>query len=620
MNWQDFHFIRPEALWLIALLPLFAWFLFKRQGSSQEWAQVCDPELLPYVVEQETSGRQQRHWLWPLILGLPVILALAGPAWQRIPQPVFDETQALVVLLDSSRSMDAEDIKPSRYERAKLKILDLLEMRKTGQTALIAYASEPFVVSPLTTDGKTIAALVPPLKTAFMPRQGSNTVLAVEQAIALLNNAGARGNILLLSDGIEATDIHAAADLAKQAQARISVIGLGSQDGAPIPSAQGFVKDAAGNIVIVKQEAAQLQQLAVVTQGKYSPLTASNQDLERTTKSQDLGYADRLESTEFQADQWREQGPWLLLPLLLIAPLLFRKGVLMLGLIAPIALSISSYSPPAEAFEWRDLFRNQDQRAAARFEQQQFEQSAEQFNHPEWKASAHYRAGDYAAAVEQLQGIDTPQAHYNRGNALAKMGEIDKAISAYKQTLLADKDHADAKHNLKLLENQQQQDDSDSSESSEDSEPSESSDQEQSDQNQQENSEQSEQSEQSQQAEQQDSQQQNADDPSQSQNSSESQEADQQQTSESEEEGEEDQQSLSEQDDESAEDEDAEQNEANYQQQFQDKTEQEVEQATQQWLRRIPDQPGNLLRNQFDNEYRRRQQRGETQNTEEQPW
>ena len=603
-SWAEFHCLRPEAFWLLLALPLLALLLYKKQGDNKEWHKVCDPELLPYVVESQNQEDKKYSWLWPVILGLPAILALAGPVWERAPQAVFDDTTALVILLDSSLSMDAEDIKPSRIQRAKLKVLDILQQRSTGQTALIAYAGSPFVVSPLTRDTKTIAALVPSLSTDIMPQQGSNTSQAIEKAVELLNNAGARGNILVISDGTQGQDLSVAINRAQQAKAKISVIGLGTSNGAPIPSSTGFIKDKQGNIVVVKQELNSLRTLASKGNGVYSQLTVDDADILKTL-ADNTALENQLQSTEQHADQWLEQGPWLLLPLLFLASLLFRRGVLSIALVAPLLLSSLSYAPNSQAaepdsWEWRDLFRNSEQRAAARFEAQQFDDSAQRFDDPQWKASAQYRAADYSAAVDSLTGIDSVTAHYNRGNALAKLGKLKEAIEAYESALAHDAQHEDALYNKSLLEKQQEQ----QSEQSQDGEQSE---------EQQEKSEQQE-SDGQESEEQQDQEQ---DQQSSEQQSSEEQEG---------EEGEQSEEQAQEGQEQSEEDKAAEQQaeqeakEQELEKQYEDKTQQEAEQATQQWLRRIPDKPGNLLRNQFENEYRRRQQANPNPQSEDRPW
>ncbi|MEO6147876.1 MAG: VWA domain-containing protein, partial [Sulfuriferula sp.] len=147
-----FHFLRP--LWLFALIPLILmlWMMWRRRLLSRSWQRVVDPRLLAHLL----IGKNARQGPWAMLAvglgGLLAILALAGPAWQKLPQPVFRQQSALVLVLDLSLSMNATDIQPSRLERAKLKLRDILNQHKEGQTGLIVYAATPFVVSPLTTD------------------------------------------------------------------------------------------------------------------------------------------------------------------------------------------------------------------------------------------------------------------------------------------------------------------------------------------------------------------------------------------------------------------------------------------------------------------------------------
>jgi Ca-activated chloride channel family protein len=145
-----FHFLRPEWLW--GLLPLVGLLvlLVKRGANAHVWESVCDSHLLPHVLVGTTGAKSCS----PIILlGLGwtlTLVALAGPVWSQLPQPVFRAESALVIVLDVSRSMDAQDVAPSRLTRAKHKILDILQARQEGQTGLVIFAGESFVVSPLT--------------------------------------------------------------------------------------------------------------------------------------------------------------------------------------------------------------------------------------------------------------------------------------------------------------------------------------------------------------------------------------------------------------------------------------------------------------------------------------
>ncbi|MEE8320761.1 MAG: VWA domain-containing protein, partial [Gammaproteobacteria bacterium] len=203
IDFSQFHFLRP--LWLLALIPLIIviWMLAVRKLGSRSWETVCDAELLPFIL----IGRsiQTRRWSLGLIgsCGLLAILSLAGPTWEQLPQPVFQSQSALVIALDLSRSMEASDIKPSRLERARFKIADLLKLRQEGQTALLVYAGEAFTVTPLTDDTKTIASQLPALTTLMMPAHGSDAGRALKKSEELLKQAGmGEGHILLVTDEV----------------------------------------------------------------------------------------------------------------------------------------------------------------------------------------------------------------------------------------------------------------------------------------------------------------------------------------------------------------------------------------------------------------------------------
>ena len=188
LNWTEFHFLRPHVLWLLipALWLLARW--INRRSRQDGWQQACDPELLQAMqVNTASGGTRWTGLYWPIvILG---ILALAGPAVRQLPMPVIKNQAALVVALDVSKSMWSDDLKPSRLQRAKFAIQDLLNERKDGQTALIVYSGDAFVVTPLTDDADTIIALLDVLDPSIMPVTGTNTVAALDKAENLLQTS-----------------------------------------------------------------------------------------------------------------------------------------------------------------------------------------------------------------------------------------------------------------------------------------------------------------------------------------------------------------------------------------------------------------------------------------------
>ena len=454
---SEFHLLRP--VWLLALIPLALLILLLRNRRTQagNLSTVCDARLLPYLL----IDARKRSTLTPGQLiglgGVLAILALTGPTWSRLEQPVYRNTASLVVLLDLSSSMNVADIEPSRLTRAKFKLLDILHRRKEGQTALIVYAAQPFVVTPLTDDSATIISLVGSLSAEIMPSQGSRPDLALKIALELLKQAGAvSGDLLFLTDGME-EQLLGNMLAERPRQYRVNILGIGTTEGGPVPHTDGgFVKDSDGNIVVVRFDQQQLKRIAAAGGGVYTPLSHDDRDIDYLLNaiSSDR-HLEHAEKSAHTSDSWREEGYWLILPLLPLAAFAFRRGYLMLLLV------LLPMPQPTHALSWTDLWLRADQQAMRRFEQGDPQQAAKQFQDNDWRAAAHYHAGDYQQSLEGLEGSDNARNSYNRGNALAHLGRLPEAVTAYEQSLNLQPEDEDAKYNLelvkKLLQQQQQQ-------------------------------------------------------------------------------------------------------------------------------------------------------------------
>jgi len=574
----DFHFIRPE--WLIALpfVLLTAVLFARRRLGPGSWEFVVDPQLAPHVLSGSQANGIDSRWILLGVTGVLGILALAGPAWERIEQPVFRSEQALVVALDLSRSMDAQDVAPSRLLRARLKILDLLQRRASGQTALIVYSANAFTVTPLTTDSDTVAALVNSLGTDIMPSRGSYPLAAINKGRALLEQAGmGYGEVLLITDGGSTPATERAARDLRDAGYSLSVLGVGTTDGAPIPRATGgFVTDQMGQIAVARLEETSLRALATAGGGRYATLTSDNSDLDLLLSGETTS---RSATDETQGtDRWREEGPWLLLLLLPLAAMSFRRGwaIVLLVFVLPLA-------QPAQASLWDDMWQTRNQQAQERLEEGDVLAAAELFDDGEWQAVSRYRGGEFAESAAKFAAKGDTRNLYNLGNAMAMQGEFESALDAYEQVLEMEPDNADAKYNRDLmdemLQEQQSQQEGESQDSDQESggESEESDGENESDQQNSDNSEQSasDEGEPTERAEDDDQQkdldalQEELERAAEAQNNSESE---QQLTDEQLEEL---------------------------------RRAQEEQQAMEQWLRRIPHDPGRLLRTKFRYQYKR---------------
>jgi len=578
----DFQWLRPEWLYALPLIVALAIMLARGKLGSGNWQAVIDRELMPYVLSRDPGrGTDYRWWLLGFG-GVIAIVALAGPAWQRVEQPVYRAEQALVVALDLSRSMDAQDIAPSRLQRAKLKILDMLTRRESGQTALVVYSANAFTVTPLTTDTDTIASLVNSLGTDIMPSRGSYPEVAIAKGAQLLEQAKAGfGEVLLITDGGSSPAASRAAGELQAAGYTLSVLGVGTTEGAPIPRVTGgFVTDNRGQIAVPRLEERGLRNLANAGGGRYARISADGRDLDILLSGEVAGGGAAVGDDALSTDSWREEGPWLLLLLLPLAALAFRRGWVLVAIVF-----IAPLPQPAHAATWTDLWLNKDQQAQRELEAGNASEAAALFRNPEWQAVADYEAGDYAGSAKSFAEQDDVRNLYNLGNAMAHQGELEAAIEAYEQVLEVEPENEDAAYNLELvkeLKNQQEQEQQNQG------------DDQQSTENPGGDGEQSDSEEQS------DQQGAEGESDSEAQENDSSQNRDDQMS-------EEDMRALQEELQRAAEEaESGEQPEQMSEAELAElRQQQEEQQAMEQWLRRIPDDPGGLLRRKFRHQYQR---------------
>jgi len=458
---ENFQFLQPQ--WFYLLLPFVAVLgLLLRQddGANDAWFKVIDKNLLTWL-RLSKAGSSNRLPLWLLSAGwLIAVTALANPVWEKLPQPVFQTDQARVIVLDLSRSMNSSDLKPSRIERARFKVSDILKKQQEGVIGLVVFAGDAFVVSPLTRDADTITAMLPALKPGIMPVQGSRADLALLKAAELLRQAGRlQGEILLLADSYtDGRTIKTAKKLRRQGFIT-SVLGMGTEQGAPLPTGQGgFFRNSDGDVITTRLDVPAMQKLANAGGGNYVSLSASDADISRLMEVRVKGSRNRTENDTFETSRWKETGPWLVILLLPLAVLAFRRGWLL-----SVFLLVFTAIPnqPALAFTMTDLWQRQDQQAHKALLAGEAERASELARDPLRKGAADYRKGDFEAAVEDFSSSDGAEAAYNKGNALAKLGKLQDAIDAYDQALKDQPGMADAEYNReaveKLLQQQKQQ-------------------------------------------------------------------------------------------------------------------------------------------------------------------
>ncbi|MGQ0621206.1 MAG: vWA domain-containing protein [Panacagrimonas sp.] len=329
---QDFHFLRPA--WLAALLPvcLLAGWLARRRGRVGHWAQLIDPELLPALQLEGTTGtaRAASPWVWLALAWTLAVLALAGPAWQRDVTAAFRAPAAWVLVLDLSPSMAAADLAPNRVTRARYALDDLLGAARDARVGLVVFSGEPFTVTPLTDDVTTVRALLTPLAPDLMPAPGDQLAPALARAGELLRQAGSRNaRVIVFTDGFaDPAAAFTAAGKLKEAGVSLSVVGIGTQGGAPQPQAGGgFAKDVGGQTRLARLDSDLLHALASAGNGSYVDLPNLRSlvdELQAREERRSGGGA--AAASEIEISRWRDAGVWLLPVLLMLAALLSRRG------------------------------------------------------------------------------------------------------------------------------------------------------------------------------------------------------------------------------------------------------------------------------------------------------
>lgn len=651
---EQFHFLQP--LWLLALLPILPliWFAFRQSGNSKSWEKVIDPNLLPFLLHANGHSTSKIAKILLAAGWAIAVIALADPVWEKVSRPVFQTKAARVIVLDLSNSMLIDDLKPSRLARARFKIEDILSRKEEGQTALVLFAGDAFTAAPLTRDTETIRSLLKILSPQLMPVQGSRVDLGLRKAHELLKQSGSsKGQVLLIADG---DSMHQATlDAVNELKAdghQVSVLGVGTEEG-------GYLKFRNNKNVKVALETDNLNDIALQGGGFYHAITTNNADLQTVLKKMD-SQSDIIQDTQKQEinnEEWKSTGPLLILLLLPIAALAFRRGWL-LNLLACTTLvlvvgqnQIVYAAPVDSAWKnlWSSLSQNKEQQAQSALQAQNYESVESLSNNSMRLGSAAYKLENYQKALEQFQLEEGADARYNQANSLAKLKKYQEAIAQYDEALKIDPNMKDAIENKKIIEEflkkqqeqqasqkQQQNQESQSEQQASNENPEDDSN---GDSGQQSGSENNKKQQQAKNQEQQNSasenqfsdankalENKNKQDEGSKQQKKEGDENKQQQGSmaqqESEGEGHDENVEAQEQavnkDIEKQKKEQAEKQNAQLKgtNQQADALSEEEQMAAEQWLRRIPDDPGGLLRRKFRSQYNQRRQF----RTTEQPW
>ncbi|WP_219097426.1 tetratricopeptide repeat protein [Pseudomonas sp. UMAB-40] len=441
------YWFRP---WWLLLLPLLGWLLWQlwhRQKRAGRWQMILPPAFHAALLSGGNGRDSKLPWVVLGVAWVLTVLALLGPSWERVEQISQKPADPLVVVLELTPEMLATDVAPNRLEQARRKLLDLLQVRSDAQTAIVVYAGSAHTLVPLSDDLSTSRNLLDALKPSLMPEAGHRADLAVTKALALLNQGDlGEGRILLIGSTLTDLEREGIRQALDRKSTQFLMLGIGTAEGAPVAQEDGsFLKDDQGAILVPRLDSPSLKAFANDLGGRYRPARLGDTDL------RGLGLLDgprtlRNDGQTLRLDTWADEGYWLLLPLLLLAACAGRRGWLFC---LPLLFLLPQ---PSYAFDFEDLWLRPDQRGLHLLRQGHPAKASQHFEDPQWQGVALYEAGDYSGAAQRFAEGNDAHAHYNRGNALAKSGELEAALDAYDQALERQPDLRPAQTNKALVE------------------------------------------------------------------------------------------------------------------------------------------------------------------------
>ena len=453
INWEVFHFLRPEFLWLlIPVLIVFIIGMFLLQENIK-WQKMIAPYLRKYMI---TKGSGLKRLLMHLVLLVTIssaIIGLSGPTWKKIELPGKTLETPLVILLDLSQSMMADDIQPNRLERAKFKINDLITEKPGARIALVGFAGTAHTIIPLTSDYKIINAHVKSLSPNIMPFSGSDLDAALAMADTITAVTTAPGTVLIFSDDFNNNSFELLRKYVNKSTNKLLIVPMNTANGAKIPmpyTKNRYFKDEKGKSVISQLNPIIINKLKSIDGITISQLTLDNSDMELLAKniSKNLQFKEKNKEKE---DDWEDYGLWFTLPFILQVLFWFRKGWVLFSVL--FIVSFSSCNNKDTELKLIDLWLTKDYQAQQFYNNKDYKHAGETYNSNLRSGIAWYKSGDYEKAIEALEKDTSAMATYNLGLAYYNNGDYAAAAMAF--GIAAELDNSIAKkasHNKLLVQ------------------------------------------------------------------------------------------------------------------------------------------------------------------------
>lgn len=433
-SWDQFHFLRPELLWMFAPILVIVMFRLFSFREEIKWKRFIPKHLQPYMIQK---GSQSKELIWNIGLLFTIVLCvfgISGPTWEKIEVPGKIMESPLVLILDMSQSMLATDIQPNRLERAKFKINDLLAAKPGARVALIGYSGSAHVIIPLTNDYELVKSHSNELSPRIMPLPGSDLLRGLELAKSMCEGIAAPATFVVLTDAIDKGTFTALQKSTIDGNFTIKLMPFNTVSGSHVPTrySKKPLKDKQGALVHSSLNLEVLERINALEKVQVQELTLDTSDVDGIAEyvRMHLKFTDEDKEKE---DDWQDKGLLCALPLLFFVLIYFRKGMV---LVIPVFVTLLASC--TSDFQMVDLVLTRDYQGQLLYEEQNYSEASGLFKSPIHKGNALYKNEDYKEAILYFKKDTTALGKYNLGLAHFKQGDYAAAALAFEMAVAID--------------------------------------------------------------------------------------------------------------------------------------------------------------------------------------
>ena len=448
IDWNAFHFLRPEFLWFLVPITIILGLGLFGIRDEVHWKKYIAPHLRPYMIKKGSERLKIIMQILSFFLVAFAVVGLAGPTWKKIELPERTLETPLIILLDLSQSMMAEDIQPNRLERAKFKISDFLEANPKVRIGLVGFAGTAHTLVPLTKDYKIIESYLKTIKTNILPFQGTDLEAGLILSDSLIKVTEAPGTIFLITDEFT-NETFSAVQKFTNSTTEIEIMPFATTLGATVPvmGSKRPMKDNNGAIITSALNQEVINMLGSLNNINIHNLTLDKTDVQALAKSisKDLEFKEKDDSKE---ENWQDEGPLFVIPFAFFILMWFRKGWVIYSFLFLVCFSSCDSDQ-----SFKELWLTDDYKAQIFYDEAQYEKAAELFTQPIRKGLSYYKSEKYYEAIDAFSKDSTAQGQYNLGLAYYKIGELSLANMAFQNAGNLDPTMKAAKTNMGITQN-----------------------------------------------------------------------------------------------------------------------------------------------------------------------